>query len=336
MFKVYNDAGNLPEMWDDLAGDNPFLKRDALQSLEQLNPCSQSYHLNQENKIALVSYKFKIDLLTFSKYLSFKIPVNIIGIPMSVSKCGYSICGQSNKADISKYVRSLKGFYLILNSDDELNFAKGSTLPTCKIAIVWDSFDDYLQSMRSHYRHRVKKALRRFSNIQVEALQENKLFDENMYSLYLNVYEKSSEKLEKMPMRFFKNYPSKIFTFKDNSEVIGFIQLVENGDELIFLFGGFKHRLNLKYDLYMNMLLLIVRYGIENGYRRIDLGQTAEETKLKLGALQRPKSMYLHHSNPVFSILFGKLAGRFSYKHYKVTHTVFKGEEDENPVGKMS
>jgi len=86
----------------------------------------------------------------------------------------------------------------------------------------------------------------------------------------------------------------------------------------------------------MNMLLLIIRYGIENGYKCIDLGQTAEETKMKLGALQQPKSMYIHHSNPVLSILFDRLAGRFSYKHYEIVHTVFKGEEDENPVGKMS
>lgn len=336
MFKIYDNAYNLPEIWDEIVGDHPFLKRDALRKLQDVNPCSQRYHLNLEKKIALVSYKLKIDLFTFSKYFTFKIPVNIIGVPMSVSKCGYVVGNQDNMDDLTRYIKSLKGFYVILNSQDLLKIARGKTLPTCKIDIQWDTLDDYMSSMRSHYRYRMKKAMEKFARVKVEELIDNSQFDEKMYDLYVNVYNRSNEKLEKLSIDFFRNFPSKIIKFSVDDEAIAFIQLAGNGDELVFLFGGFIHGLNQKYDLYMNILLEIIKYGIEKGYKHIDLGQTAEETKLKLGAIQHTKYMYVHHSNSIMDAIISRLIDKFSYSHYEISHRVFKEEKDEGSVSKMS
>ncbi len=324
MFKTYKKACHLPDSWDVITGENPFLKKDILSKLDELNSCDQIYHLDEENKISLVTYRLKLDLFTFSKYLSFKVPINIIGIPMSVSKAGYSVVDSSKLKDLSEYVKSLKGFYVILNSDDNLNITKGNTLPSYKLPIRWSALDEYILSMRSHYRYRLKKAKSKFENIEIEELEDNKLFDENMYRLYCNVYENSSEKLEKLSIDFFREFPSKIIKFTLKNEVIAFIQLVENEKELIFLFGGFKHNLNIRYDLYINILLEIIKYGIDKGFKHIDLGQTAGETKSKLGAVQHKKYMYVHHSNLILDFILNKLIDRFSYNPYGVSHDVFK------------
>ncbi|MDW7674378.1 MAG: GNAT family N-acetyltransferase [Bacillota bacterium] len=338
MFKVYQNADDLPEVWDEIARQNIFLKKHILKTLEGLNPCSQLYHLSLEKKIILVSYKLKIDLFTFTKYLSFNIPVNIIGVPMSVAKSGYSMGDQNNVDAFSEYIKSLKGFYLILNSNDQLKLAQGNTLPSCKMEVRWDSFDKYLLNIRSHYRYRLNKAIKKFADIKVEELADNNTFDEEMYNLYLNVYHRSGEKLEKLSIGFFKNFPLTILKFTIKGEVVAFVQLVENSGELVFLLGGFKHSLNQKYDLYINMLLQIISYGIKRGVKQIDFGQTTEETKLKLGALQQPKLLYVHHSNQIINTLLRKLVGKFSYRQYQVSHRVFKefeGEGNESPASKM-
>lgn len=327
MFEVYNSAANLPEIWDEIVGENLFLRKEILKKLEEVNPCSQLYHLNPQEKIALVSYKLKLNLLTFTKYFSLSIPTNIIGLPMSVSKSGFAIQGQNNEDNLSQYINSLQGFYLVLNADQELKQAKGHTLPNCKLKIRWVSFDQYLASMRSHYRYRLKKAVKKFSGVQVDELADNSFFNEDMYQLYLNVYQRSNEKLEKLDISFFQNFPAKILTFTLEGKAVAFVQLVENDRNLFFLFGGFEHSLNQKHDLYINMLLQIVDYGLQRGVKQIDFGQTTEETKLKLGALQEPKYLYVHHSNPIINALLSKLVGKFSYRRYEVIHEVFRKSE---------
>ncbi len=332
MFKTYRKACNLPDLWDEIAGENPFLKRDILSKLDGLNPCSQTYHLNEEKKIALVSYRLKLDMFTFSKHISFKVPLNVIGIPMSVSKCGYSIVDKNKLDDLSEYIKSLKDFHVILNSDDNLMLARGNTLPTYKLPLEWSTMDEYILTMRSHYRYRIKKAIKKFKGVKIEELEDNNLFGQDMYRLYCRVYENSSEKLEKLSIDFFRKFPSRIIKFTVNNEAIAFIQLVERGKELIFLFGGFNHSLNGRYDLYINLLLEIIRYGIENGFKYIDLGQTAGETKSKLGGIQHNKYMYVHHSNKIINFILNKLVDKFSYNQYHVSHNVFKEEEDEGSI----
>lgn len=335
MFRVYEDAASLPSVWDQLAEDNLFLKKKKLYMLEQLNPCSQTYHLNEEKGIAFAAYRLRLDLFTFSKHLSFKVPIHIIGVPLSVSKPGYVMADKGDGGTLAAYIRTLKGFYVVLNAQDGLPLSRGLTLPTCKLMMRWRSVDEYISDMRSHYRYRLQKARRKFSTVQVTTLEDNRLFDEEMYNLYLEVYERSNEKLEKLEIDFFKTFPSTIVKFAVNHEAIGFVQLVENHEELIFLFGGFKHHLNQAYDLYMNMLVEIIDYGIKGGCTVIDFGQTAEETKLKLGAQQQSKYMYVHHSHALCNAVIGKLIHRFSYKPYPVWHKVFKEDGDEGFIGKM-
>ena len=49
-----------------------------------------------------------------------------------------------------------------------------------------------------------------------------------MYRLYLEVYEHSEAKLEKLPIEF-QEFPAKIFKFTLNNETIAFLQLVAKG-----------------------------------------------------------------------------------------------------------
>ncbi len=336
MFITYEQASNIPTSWDEINDNNPFLNKEYLSRLEKLNFCYQRYHLNEREKIALVSYRLKLNIFTFSRNLSFKIPVNIIGIPMSVSKKGYHIKNPTQINKLNNYIKSLNGFYVILNANDNFNISKGNTLPTYRITIKWGSFVEYISCMRSSYRYRIKKAIKKFKDVEIKELSDNRSFDEKMYKLYCNVYENSSEKLEKLSIDFFKEFPAKIIKFSVNNEVIAFVQLVENGEELIFLFGGFDHALNQSYDLYINILVKIIQYGIDEGFKYIDLGQTAEETKSKIGAIGQEKYMYVHHSNRVIDFIINRLIDKFSYNQYKVTHRVFKERNNENSDGEMS
>lgn len=335
MAGIWDKASELPEAWDSFSEINPFMKIECLERLERLNPCGQRYHFDEEAGFAAVSYQMKLDLLTFAKGVSLKMPATIVGIPMSVSRCGYVLKNRLKTRAFSRYIGSQSGLWIVLNSEDDLELPGGKTLPSCRMELPWESLDGYLESMRSHYRYRLKKAQSRFEGIKAFPAQSNGEFSESFYALYESVYENSKEKLEKLPPVFFSEFPSRIIPFEKDGIPAGFLQIYENGRELVFLFGGFRRDWNKPHDLYMNMLLELVSYGIAGGFECLELGQTAEETKLKLGARLVEKRFYLHHDNTIVKSLLSALAGRFSYKGYQTIHEVFKGGSNENTPGQM-
>ena len=289
-----------------------------LSLLEKINPCNQCYEITEDSLI--ISYDLKLNLFNFKNILPLNVKAQIIGLPISLSHRGYF--GDLNKAiDI---IKKRKGLKIILNADTEI--IKGSrTLSTFVFENVFNTFDDYLNKLRSSYRRRLNKALSQRNNIVIRKII-NSNFTSEHYNLYLSIMNRTDNPLEILPIEFFKQYETEIYEFidKSNENIIGFIQLKEFDDKLCFLFGGFNKEDVEKFDIYYNMLLKIIEIGIEKKVKKIDFGQTAEESKLKIGCKEVNKYLYAHHSNTIINSLIQKLLPLMSYRPYKIVHHVLK------------
>jgi len=190
------------------------------------------------------------------------------------------------------------------------------------------SFEDYMAGLRANYRYRYNKALKLGKPLQKRILNDPSEFTPEMYRLYEQTFENSKYKLEKLSLEFFRNTISKTIVFNADGAALAFVQLIENGKRLIFEFGGFDHARCHTYDLYINMLLEIVRYACENGFRYIDFGQTAEEAKLKLGGYLERKNLWLWHSNRWLRWIFQKNTNMVAYRQKEYCFNVFR---DGNP-----
>lgn len=284
MFKIYTKAKELPKEWD-LFTKNPFQKREFLTFLEEVNPCNQKYHINTEEKIILITYRLKLNILSFSgKKLN--IPINILGIPLSIATCGYS-CDIKKIDILEKYIKNF-GLLLILNTDGQLDIPTALTLPNF-IVKAPISLDEHIAKMRSHYRYRAKKAIARGSNLHFAEIKP-KDFSEKLYGFYEEVYERSEGKLEKLNIDFFRKCDAKLCKISDEQGEIGFFQYKKIDNNLIFLFCGFDHSKNKKYDLYLNILIKLIELGA--GMEQIHFGQTTEYSKSRLGA--ESSNLYIH------------------------------------------
>lgn len=329
---VLDTASALPPEWDRLAEANVFLRREALAVFERTNPCAQQYHLfylpagpQSGLDSIFVAYRLKLDILTYSM-VGLRLPVTVVGVPCSVSKAGY-VLGERTREAVFAAFAQWRGAKLILNADDEWSIPRltaGTTLPTCRLRVEWQSFEEYFSALRSHYRYRVTKALRRWKDIETTELADNREFDPALYQLYLQVYQRSEFKLERLPCEFFQTFPARIIKFCRAGRPIGFVQLVEYGKELNFLLGGFDYAENHRYDIYLNLLLEILRQGIAGGFTGIDFGQTAEDTKLKLGAQAVRKRMYFGHANALVNGIVRSFPGLLSYREKDLQFHVFR------------
>lgn len=76
------------------------------------------------------------------------------------------------------------------------------------------------------------------------------------------------------------------------------------------------------------MLYEIIRYGIENGFKSIDFGQTADDTKLKLGSRYHTLYAVLHHHNPIVNAVAKRIAKYIEYRPLTTQFRVFKGDNE--------
>ncbi len=289
-----------------------------LELLEEVNPCNQEYESLDDANI--ITYSLKLNIFNFTKFFPIHIKSKIIGLPISLCEKGY----WGDSSAVRNLINSKKGLKIVLNAEEDLG-TSGQTLSTFIFYNNFKDFNQYINSLRCSYRRRIKKALDSRKKLIIKKI-EKKEFTEIHYKSYLSIMKSTENPLEILPIEFFQKYDSELYEFIDfeSKNILGFIQLKQVEECLYFFFGGFTKEDNQEYDLYYNMLIKIVELGIEKKVKTINFGQTAEESKLKIGCVEVPKYLYIHHSNFLINKILQRLAPLFSYKPYKVVHNVFK------------
>jgi hypothetical protein len=318
-FKRIEESANLPLEWDELS-DNYFQKIKFLVHTETYNPCKQRYYTCFENGkmvSAAVVYSLYLDILTFVKIKS-PVKMNIVGIPCSVSSQG--IFGGINAIeDLKKHICQIeKGLVLFLNLNSKpanSSFSSGKTLPTIVFKNQYQNWIDYLSALRSGYRRRLNLINREDKDLRFEKMLCSR-FTEEMFRLYIEVYKRSSSKLERLTFDFFKNLPSEFkltVCFKNNT-IIGWNIALEDRDNFYFFLGGIDYRYNKAYNTYLRLLTAIMKDGIEKGAHSIDLGQTAEIPKIRIGGQPEIRYMEASHSSNVLNGLLKLFSPLLEYK----------------------
>lgn len=332
MYKILKNANELPKEWNELCEKNIYMKKSFLMYMEKVNYCNQSYHLfYKNNKLysCFMMFERKFNLFIFTNKFDIKVNMKFIYLPLSVT--APSIVFDEDKSEVETVLNKMKGIKIIINTDENdriSNFHQGHYLPICILENKWNTFDDYMNNLRSNYRRRYNQALKKGKKLEVKVLKNNQEFTQEMYQLYEQVYNHSTYSLEKLNLEFFKNDISKIITFTANNKVSAILQLIEDrkNDTLIFEFGGYDYSVAHEYDLYHNMLIYIVKYAISNNFKYINLGQTAYDAKLKLGAKMNYNYFLLSHSNKLVNSLIKTHIHFLEYKVKNYSFNVFKEE----------
>lgn len=326
------DAAALPDQWDNLCLSY-FQGREFLLHAQKFNPCRQRYYTYSESEklqACAVVYTLRLDLLTYLKIKS-PLKMHIIGIPCSVSASG--IFGESDACNkLKEYIfKNEKGFVLCLNlpqKSENSKSAVGTTLPTILINNLFSNWDNYIKSLRHPYRRRLKAIISKSNKLSIEKLPCNS-FTKEMYNLYLEVYKRSKGKLEKLHFDFFSHLPEifKLTVCYHNEKLIGWNITVNHKKTHYFFLGGVDYTENRKFNTYFLLLSEIVKDAINLKSEIIELGQTAETPKLRLGGIPVTLYMEARHSHKFFNFILHKTAPLLSYKHPFETHNIFREDK---------
>ncbi len=277
----------------------------------------------KNEKYKCIEYDLKINLLTFCK-LYLPIKITIIGFPVSICEKGY----QGDLDTIFNDYKTKDGIFLFLNDNKTYTFEpdrSGRTLSNCVFDNKFKTFSEYLNSLRSSYRRRINIAIKKGNKLKIQKIKNTDFTDE-IHNLYLNVLRNSKYPLETLNKNFFRLFESEIYVWYADDKPIAFVQLKELGGSLNFIFGGMDYKYRNQYDLYFNMLIFILKKGIEKQCKVINFGQTAESAKMRIGCKMERRYMHIIAGNKVIDFILTKLIKYIEYREVKENLKVFKDE----------
>jgi predicted N-acyltransferase len=227
----------------------------------------------------------------------------------------------------------------------ENGFLKSWTLPYMRLKIAWSSFEEYLHSMRHTFRRQVLNQMVKTDFSIFGIRQEGLLpdcakivygnrgnFNPNLFfSLYSKVMDHAEVVLERLNPRFFEkfikdNEKVEIISIIKDDAILGSAILVKEDKKLIFLLVGFNYEFRDKYGVYFNLIYGIIAYAIENKYEILDMGQTSNYAKARVGGVGIPMVTYVC-SPKKFLFFLLKVFNRVIFPETRLkVYNVFKAE----------
>lgn len=177
--------------------------------------------------------------------------------------------------------------------------------PFMYINIRWDSMEAYLADLKSKYRVRYKRALKKGSDLSykvmtLDELKENKSV---MYKLYKQISKNASFNLFDLNEEYFVKLKEQLHdniiikSVSKNGEIIAFYSLIRDDDhnELDAHFLGYDMSKNHANQTYQNILYSILEESINQKVKKVNLSRTAMEIKSSVGAIDKTLFLLVKH-----------------------------------------
>jgi hypothetical protein len=216
------------------------------------------------------------------------------------------------------------------------NFTSFNVQPNMIMDITpWATFDDYLADIKAKYRTRVNRAFKKCKSIRKEELHLEQLnaYKIRMFELYKNIALNAGFNLFIHKSDYFirlkENLEDKITIigyFKD-TDLVGFFTMIHNRDHLDAHFLGYDHMHNAEYQLYLNMLIDMLHFGISNEFKKLILSRTAMEIKSSIGAQAAQMALYLRHNKPFYNHFVPTLLKYLNPNQEWLPRSPFKDDE---------
>ena len=191
------------------------------------------------------------------------------------------------------------------------------SFPGTSLPLEGNTKDDYIASIKSSRRNKLKKKLKQAHDapVYVEILHRpNDQVLQEIFGLFWQTYEKGNTKFERLNHRFFEilssyeNAHYVILRHKQNHEMVAFMLCFALGDHVINKFIGIDYRQPKEWFLYFKLWDAAVEWSYSVGGKSIQSGQTGYAPKIELGNGMVPLNNYCVHRNSAINFIYRLVA----------------------------
>jgi peptidoglycan biosynthesis/recognition FemAB-like protein len=188
-------------------------------------------------------------------------------------------------------------------------FARAPSLPMTCLNIDYANFDDYMtRALNSATRRKLRKKFKiaeQAAPIDMSLVDDISPFVDEIYPLYLQVYDRSKLHFEKLTKAFFceigRRMPDKarFFVWRQHGRIVAFSLCLVEGDGFYAEYIGLDYAVALSLHLYHYAVRDMTTWAIANGYRWFRSSGLNYDPKLHLRHRLDPIDLYVRHASPL-------------------------------------
>jgi len=202
----------------------------------------------------------------------------------------------------------------VLHCFAQRGFARAPSMPMTMLDIGYDSFDAYTEkALKSSSRRKLRKKLEAtagVSDIRMSVTDDAASFVDEIYPLYLQVFERSKMQFEKLSKDFFRQIGQRMsdkvrfFAWRRGNTLVAFSLCMVQGDSLYAEYVGFDYTVALDLHLYHYIVRDMISWGISNGYRWFRSSGLNYDPKLHMRHRLDPIDLYARHMSALANAIF--------------------------------
>jgi predicted N-acyltransferase len=219
-----------------------------------------------------------------------------------------------------------------------LGYVRAASLPSCRLAVRWTSFEEYTGQMRSGYRHQVRhtQSVARRAGLAFRTVQDFGPWCDEIHGMYEQVMDRVEFQLERLNRAYFEElnlaFPTEASAIlvEQRGTPVASAVVLDSPSVCAFLLAGIDYASNRTTGAYVNLVTRVVAHAIGRGVAILEMGQTSYDIKCRLGARVTPRYLYLRHRSRVGHELLRWTRGVvFPPRTHPARH-VFRNEAQES------
>jgi len=217
-------------------------------------------------------------------------------------------------------------------------FARVPSLPMTKLNINYASFAEYMnKSLNSATRTKLRRKFRAAAQaapIEVTVVNDITPAVDEIYPLYLQVYERSKMHFEKLSKEYFcrlgRAMPDKVrfFVWRQNAGIVAFTLCMIDEDAIYAEYIGLDYSVALDLHLYHYAVRDMITWSIAHGYKWFRSSALNYDPKLHLRHQLDPIDLYVRHTSRLKNPLLKLILPLIEPTRYDKTLKKFPNYED--------
>ena len=202
----------------------------------------------------------------------------------------------------------------ILHCFVQSGFARAPSMPMTMLDIGYDSFEAYMaKALKSSSRKKLRKNLEATAgipDIRMSVTGDATSFVDEIYPLYLQVFERSKMQFEKLTKDFFRQLGQRMsdkvrfFVWRRGNTMVAFSLCMVQGDSLYADYVGFDYSVALDLHLYHYVVRDMISWAISKGYKWFRSSGLNYDPKLHMRHRLDPIDLYVRHTSAIQNAIF--------------------------------
>jgi len=205
----------------------------------------------------------------------------------------------------------------VLECFEHNDFTRIPSLPNVRLNIDYSSFDEYMRrALSGGTRRQLRKKFRATETappIEMSIVDDITAIIEEVYPLYLQVYNRSKLHFERLTKAYFcglgRRMGDKVrfFIWRQNGKIVAFGSCILQGDTIHAEYLGLDYAVALNLHLYHYTFRDLVRWGIAGGYKWFCSSSLNYDPKLHLRYQLDPIDLYVRHTSTICNAVFSRI-----------------------------